>query len=84
MRIRLPDGDSDQLDALIADAEARRGKGAVSRSAWLQGAIQVAADDEAVAARVADAVPDTGRGGVRPGAGRPRRPPEGGSAADPQ
>lgn len=59
------------LQALLDDVQRPTG-GAISAAAWLGGAIRVAVADDALADRILDAVPDTGRGGKRPGAGRPR------------
>ena len=80
MRIRLPEDEGDKLEELTKAARLRTGR-AISASAWLRGAVRIAACDEGVADRIADAAPETGHGGPRPGAGRPRTP-EGGNAAD--
>lgn len=71
MRIRLPDDEGEQLAELANAAAVRRSK-ALSPSAWVRGAIAVAINDDAIAARIADAAPEAGHGGPRPGAGRPK------------
>lgn len=71
MRISLPDDDARKLGELKKTAERTKGS-RVSRSAWLRGAVRVAGDDEEIARKIADAAPETGHGGARPGAGRPR------------
>lgn len=45
----------------------------LSRWQWVRGAIRAAAADPKVAATIAAAAPPDGRGGRRPGAGRPRK-----------
>lgn len=71
MRIRLPADDEKRLNQLTEAASSATGR-AVSGSSWLRGAVQVALSDEAVASRIAAAVPETNHGGPRPGAGRPK------------
>lgn len=64
MQLTLPEEDARLLDAL---------KGRLSGVAWIRGAVRLAAADSELARRIADAAPDTGHGGRRPGAGRPRK-----------
>ncbi len=52
---------------------ARRPGKYLSGSGWIRGAVRVALEDDDIAARIADAAPDTGHGGQRPGAGRPTK-----------
>lgn len=79
MRTSLSGDDAQKLNQLKDDAEQSRSAEAgrevkISASAWVRGAVQVAADDKDVADRIAEAAPETratGHGGRRPGAGRP-------------
>lgn len=45
----------------------------LTRSGWVRGAIRAAAASPAIAQAVTEAGDQTGHGGKRPGAGRPRR-----------
>lgn len=71
MAIRLPDDETEQLAQLTGAAREITGR-AVSASAWFRGAVRLAAEDDSVARRIVEHLPETGRGGARKGAGRPK------------
>lgn len=62
----LGEAEAEALAALVAES-------GLSRWRWVWGAIRAAAADPSVAAAIVAAAPPEGRGGRRPGAGRPPR-----------
>ncbi len=66
LAVALYPADAQTCDGVLAES-------GLTRSGWVRGAIRAAAASPDVAAAIAEAADQTGHGGPRPGAGRPRR-----------
>ena len=63
-----------EIDEVHAERLARLAEAAgLSRARWVRAAIKAADEDPAIARRIAADPPESGHGGLRPGAGRPRK-----------
>lgn len=64
-----------EIDEVYAARLARLAEAAgLSRARWVRAAVRAADKDPALADRIQAAAPDSQHGGIRPGAGRPRKP----------